>query len=116
MTTEEKTKPVAAGEAGRLDFQHEGAHTRALGSRAGAAGVCSSWPFVTEASEVLHLGLGLTQGQRRRLQAWRSRLTLSCPQIGQDVPREVQRLMGKGGVTTAAMLLELSRAQLQPPT
>lgn len=77
-------------------FSMKGAHTWAglLGSSAGAPGVCSSWPFVTEASEVLHIGLGLTQGQRPWLQAWRSRITLSCPQTGQDVPREVQRLTG----------------------
>lgn len=89
-----KNSLVAAGEAGRLDFSINGVvktcHTWAglLGARAGEAGVCSSWPFVTEASEVLYLGLGLAQGQRHQLQAWRSRITLSGLQKGSRLPWE----------------------------
>lgn len=68
----------------RLHFSMNGAsktyYTWAglVGSRAGAAGVCSSWPFVTDASEVRDIGLGLTQGQRYQLQAQISRIALSC--------------------------------------
>lgn len=65
----------------RLHFSMNGAsktyYTWAglVGSRAGAAGV---WPFVTDASEVRDIGLGLTQGQRYQLQAQIPRIALSC--------------------------------------
>lgn len=82
MTTEKIYSHMAKREAEGLYFSIIGvvkASTPLLDLQVPGC-VCCSWPLVTEASEVLHTGLGLTQGQRLQIQAWSSRITVSCPQ------------------------------------